>query len=66
MASSNDPLFINYMDYHPYYAGTNPNHSPGSDSQTLAFLKDTSGKPTVAKNKTSEKDKYLATKRGIY
>ena len=31
------------MDYHPYYGGTNPNHSKGSDSQTLAFLKDPDG-----------------------
>ena len=31
------------MDYHPYYGGRNPKHSPGSDSQTLAFLKDPHG-----------------------
>ena len=39
------------MDYHPYYKGKNPNHYPGSDSQTLAYLKDSDGHgwPTAAK-----------------
>ena len=27
------------MDYHPYSKGKNPRHSPGSDSQTLSYLK---------------------------
>uniref|UniRef100_A0A1X7UYQ1 Phosphoribosyltransferase domain-containing protein n=1 Tax=Amphimedon queenslandica TaxID=400682 RepID=A0A1X7UYQ1_AMPQE len=27
------------IDYHPYRGGTNPEHRPGSDSQTLSFLK---------------------------
>ena len=27
------------MDYHPYSGGNNPKHSPGSDSQTLSYLK---------------------------
>lgn len=27
------------MDYHPYRGGTNPNHTTGSDSQTLSYAK---------------------------
>ena len=27
------------IEYHPYRGGTNPDHSPGSDSQTLSYLK---------------------------
>lgn len=27
------------MDYHPFRGGTNPEHSPGSDSQTLSYFK---------------------------
>ena len=44
-----DDLSFYYMDYHPYYGGQNPNHYPGSDSQTLAYLKDSDGWPTPAK-----------------
>ena len=32
---------LKYMiEYHPYNDGKNPNHTKGSDSQTLVFLKD--------------------------
>ena len=27
------------MDYHPFRGGTNPEHSPGSESQTLSYFK---------------------------
>ena len=28
-----------FIDYHPYNDGNNPNHYPGSDSQSLVYLK---------------------------
>ena len=28
-----------FIEYHPYYDGNNPNHYPGSDSQSLVYLK---------------------------
>ena len=34
-----DDLSSFYMDFHPYNDGNNPKHSPGSDSQTLNYLK---------------------------
>ena len=40
---SQDDLSFNFMDYHPYNKGRNPKHYPGSDSQTLAYLKDPHG-----------------------
>ena len=44
-----EDLSFHYMDYHPYKKGKNPNHYPGSDSQTLAYLKDSDGWSTPAK-----------------
>ena len=38
MATADD-LSSFYMDFHPYNDGNNPNHTPGSDSQTLNYLK---------------------------
>ena len=29
-----------FIDYHPYNDGNNPNHYPGSDSQSLVYLKE--------------------------
>ena len=35
-----DEELEDYMiEYHPYYSGRNPNHTQGSDSQTLVYLK---------------------------
>ena len=44
-----DNLSLYYMKYHPYYGEQNPNHYPRSDSQTLAYLKDSDRWPTPAK-----------------
>ena len=47
--AAEDDLFCYFMEYHPYYGGKNPKHSRGSDSQTLAYLKDSDGPTTPAK-----------------
>jgi len=40
MAEGNDHDLDSYMmDFHPYRNGTNPNHTEGSDSQSLNYLK---------------------------
>ena len=44
-----DDLSFYLMDYHPYYGGKNPNHYPGSDSQTLAYLKSSDRRVTPEK-----------------
>ena len=52
------------IDYHPYRHGTNPNHTDGSDSQSLVYLKsgrfyDTNRKEEFCKRITEWLVKYL-------
>ena len=44
-----DDLSFYYMNFHPYYGGQNPNHYPGSDSQTLTYLKSSDRRVTPEK-----------------
>ena len=46
----------NYMMiYHPYRAGNNPEHTPGSDSQTLSYLKQRNLRDLNRRNKFEAK-----------
>ena len=51
----NNDLTYHCIDYHPYYSGRNPKHSPESESQSLAYLKNPGYAMTPAKEELIEK-----------